>query len=77
MISSDKLQPSDAVKQGATLNRVRADCVGDSLTLYVNGQKVATATDTSLTTGDVGLIAGTYNEPGTDILFDNFVVTKP
>lgn len=77
MISSDKLQPSDAIKQGATLNHVRADCVGNSLTLYVNGQKVANATDTSLAKGDVGLIAGTYKEPGTDILFDNFVVTKP
>jgi hypothetical protein len=77
MISSDKLQPSDAIKQGPTLNHVRADCVGNTLTMYVNGQKVATTTDTTLTKGDVGLIAGTYTEAGTDILFDNFVVTKP
>jgi hypothetical protein len=33
--------------------------------------------DTSFTSGDVGLIAGTYEEAGTDVLFDNFVVTKP
>lgn len=77
MISSDKLQPSDAIKTGAASNHIRADCVGTTLTLYANGQQVATATDTSLTKGDVGLIAGTYQEPGTDIFFDNFVVTKP
>jgi hypothetical protein len=77
MISSDKLQASDAVKQDGTLNHIRADCVGTSLTLYVNSQKVATATDASLTNGDVGLIAGTYKQPGTDIFFDNYIVTKP
>jgi len=25
----------------------------------------------------VGLIVGTYNTPGTDILFDNFIVLQP
>ena len=77
MISSDKLQPSDLVKQGEASNHVRADCIGNSLTLYVNGKKAASATDSTLTGGDVGLIAGTYSTPGTDILFDNFMVYKP
>ncbi len=77
MISSEKLQPSDSVKQGDATNHMRADCIGDTLTLYINGTKVASATDSTLKSGDVGLIAGTYSTPGTDILFDNFVVSKP
>ena len=27
--------------------------------------------------GDVGLMAGTFGEPGADILFDNFYVYRP
>jgi hypothetical protein len=77
MLTSEDVQTSEAIKQGAALNHLRADCIGDSLTLYINGQKVANVTDSTLTKGDVGLIAGTYSKPGTDILFDNFVVSKP
>jgi hypothetical protein len=25
----------------------------------------------------VGILAGTFNEPGVDVVFDNFVVVKP
>ena len=59
------------------LNHIRADCIGNELTLYVNGQQVATATDSEFTGGDIGVIAGTFSTPGTDIHFDNFVVTRP
>jgi hypothetical protein len=80
IISSEdeKLQPSDLVKQGEASNHIRADCVGSTLTLYVNGTKAASATDTTLSkAGDVGVIAGTYSSPGTDIFFDNFIVSQP
>jgi hypothetical protein len=42
----------------------------------VNGQQVLSATDSSLTSGDIGLIAGTYDEGNVDVLFDNLVVTS-
>ncbi len=77
VISGEKLDSFEGVKTGTATNRLRADCIGENLTLYVNGQKAASATDATLKTGDVGLIAGTFKEPGTDILFDNFLVTKP
>jgi Domain of Unknown Function (DUF1080) len=76
LISGEEMLQSDTIKTGET-NHIRADCIGSKLTLYVNGQQAATATDTSYTTGDVGLIAGTFDTPGTDVLFDNFKVTKP
>lgn len=77
LTSGGKLIESTAVNKSAAMNRIRAECVGSALTLYVNGQQVDSVTDTSFTTGDVGLIAGTYEESGTDMLFDNFIVTKP
>ncbi|MEI7844406.1 MAG: hypothetical protein WCK35_01250 [Chloroflexota bacterium] len=77
VISADKLQPSDAVRKGKATNHIRADCIGDTLTLYINNKLVASAKDTSLIGGDVGLIASTYSSPGTDILFDNFAVRAP
>lgn len=77
VISADTLVESDAVRQGKATNHFRADCIGDVLTLYINDKLVATAKDSTLTGGDVGLIAGTYATPGTDILFDNFTVKEP
>ena len=76
-ISSESMEPSDAVKQGNESNHLRADCIGDTLTLYINNQKVATATDASFTSGDIGLMAGTFDIPSAEIHFDNFVVSKP
>ncbi len=76
-ISADSMVSTDAIHQGDATNHIRADCVGSSLALYVNGVQVATVSDSSFSRGDVGLIAGTFSEPGTDILFDNFYVYKP
>lgn len=77
LISSDNMQKVDGITPGAATNHIRADCVGSELKLYVNGNLIATATDSSFTSGDVGLMAGTFDTAGTDILFDNFYVYKP
>jgi len=77
ILGSDAMQQSDAIRQGAATNHLRADCVGDSLSLYVNGQLVHSVTDSSYASGDVGLIAGTYDEAGADIAFDDLVVRQP
>jgi len=71
-LSSDVWEPSDAIHQGAESNHIRAECIGDGLKLLVNDQFAASATDSSFTSGDVGLIASAYDTPGVDILFDNF-----
>ncbi|NCP86156.1 MAG: hypothetical protein CO094_10425 [Anaerolineae bacterium CG_4_9_14_3_um_filter_57_17] len=70
--------PNPAIKMGNATNHLRADCVGNQLTLYVNGTQVMSVTDSELTGGgDAGLIAGTFDTAGTDALFDNFAVAKP
>jgi hypothetical protein len=77
MIGSEQLQYSGEIAKGSVLNHLRADCVGSTLSLYANRQKLMEAQDSAFTAGDVGLLAGAYNVPGVDILFDNFIVKKP
>lgn len=77
LIGMDALQPTDAIQVGSAQNHLRADCVGNTLTLYVNGVQLAQVQDSTFANGDVGLIAGTYGVSGTDIRFDNFVVYQP
>lgn len=77
LIGMDAMQPSEVIRQGGTTNHIRADCTGDTLTLYANGERLAEAHDAEFTSGDVGLIAGAFGTPGTEIHFDNFTVLNP
>jgi hypothetical protein len=76
LLTDQSLLPHPAVAQGTATNHLRADCVGYRLDLYINGQWVAGAAAAEWPQGDVGLIAGTYELGGTELLFDNFSVLK-
>jgi hypothetical protein len=65
------------IKLGNATNHITVSCVGNNLTLSVNGEVLADVSDSDLPSGDVGLIASTFDEPGTDILFDNLTVSRP
>ena len=71
------LTSDSSINQGAASNHLRADCIENSLTLFVNGTQVASATDSTFSGGDVGLVARTYSVGGADLMFDNFFVNKP
>ncbi|MFQ5921817.1 MAG: hypothetical protein ACE5M4_03155 [Anaerolineales bacterium] len=58
-------------------NRLSASCVGDTLSLYLHGQEIASVTDGRLTAGDIGLTASTYDGAGARVLFDNLRVETP
>ena len=77
LLSGDQMQKHDAILTGTQINRVRADCIGNLLILYVNEVLVGSAKDDDFTSGDVGILAGTFDQPGADVYFDNFVVYKP
>jgi hypothetical protein len=77
LLGDTEMNPNDAIKIGNMANNIRVDCVGSSLSLSVNGTQLVTVQDSSFYQGDVGLIAGTFDDPGTDIHFDNFVVRQP
>lgn len=68
---------SGAVRKGAATNRLRADCIGNTLSLFVNGQKVAEVQDNEFAAGSIGMTAGAFEGAGTDVRFDNLVVLKP
>ncbi len=76
-LGNSELQSSATINQGSATNQIRLVCAGDELSLYVNGQLVDQQVDSTFEQGNVGLLAGTYDIPGTDILFDNFSVTRP
>jgi hypothetical protein len=77
LLGQSEMQANSNIKTGLAVNHLRADCAGDTLTFYVNGFQVASVQDSTLKAGDVGLLAGTFSQPGVDVIFDNFVALKP
>jgi len=76
LIGQESMVPSEFV-QADEVNHLRADCIGNTLTFYVNFNQVASTLDADFSTGGVGVLAGSFNEPGVDVLFQNFVVFQP
>jgi hypothetical protein len=73
----DGMLGTDAILQGASVNEVTAECIGDHLALHINGELVADVRDSTFASGDVGLIAGTFEEGGVEVHFDDFVAHQP
>jgi len=67
---------SDAIRQGRESNKITAICMGDLIALAVNGQPLREISDSSLTSGDLCLYAGTFAEGEASVLFDNVRVTS-
>ena len=76
LLGQTEMQSSEFIKINET-NHLRADCIGNTLSFYVNFNEVAVVQDSDFPLGDVGLVAGAFSEPGVDILFDHFVVIQP
>ena len=76
-LGQSEMEFNEAIHQGLAVNHLRADCKGSTLIFFVNGTPVAKAEDADLAEGDVGLLAGTFAQPGVDVIFDNFVVLQP
>lgn len=65
---------SSSIHTGSASNTIRVECVGSAFRLYANGSLLIELQDNTFSGGDVGLIAGTFDVPGTIIAFDDFVV---
>ena len=76
LLGQTAMQPSEFIQKDA-VNHVRADCIGDTLTLYINYNQVASAKDADFKNGDVGLLAGAFTHTGVDVMFDHFIVLQP
>ena len=77
LISMKNMPPSEDIIQGQHTNHLRADCIDETLSLYVNGIHLVTVQDSEFTSGDVGLFAGTFDNPGTRVRFNKFSVLMP
>ncbi|MCI0550802.1 MAG: hypothetical protein L0287_07600 [Anaerolineae bacterium] len=77
LTNNDQWASSDLITQNAASYRVGADCGNGTLTLYVDGNQIASISDATYTTGRVGLITWSGDEaPSADVVFDDFVVTS-
>jgi hypothetical protein len=72
-----KFQLSDAIPAGSDTYVVRLACKGDRYTLFVNGEEIDSASSSAFTGGDVGVLAGTFEQDGVEVLFDDFNVSGP
>ncbi len=77
LLGQSTMRYGQAIKTGAAVNHLRADCSGDLLSFYVNGFLMTQVHDPSLKHGDVGLLTGTFSQPGVDVIYDNFVAARP
>jgi hypothetical protein len=73
----DSHMSPDPTIQPNMINHLRADCIGGQLHLFVNFKEIANWQDDDLKSGDVGILTGTFNQPGVDVSYDNFVVLQP
>jgi hypothetical protein len=64
--------PSSYINKGANTNQLKVVCQGSQIEVYANGYKLATVTDSSLTSGYVGLAVETFTSPNAHYHFDNF-----
>lgn len=69
---------SDLIPHDAPSYHIGMDCAADgTMTLYVNGQQVATASDTEYSGGMVGTITWSGDiESGTIVSFDNYSIAQ-
>jgi hypothetical protein len=63
-----------AIKQGNATNIITIVCKGNQFTFYINGTKIDDITDSTFSSGDIGLWAGAVSEAGVKISFGNMNV---
>jgi hypothetical protein len=77
LLGQDAMQYASAIETGVAINHLRAECQGSTLRLYINDSPIALVDDTDFLEGDVGMLAGTFDVGGLDVLFDDFQVLQP
>jgi len=77
LTNDGKWGSSNLIPENAASYRVGGDCDSGKLTLYVNGQQIASATDTTYGTGRVGLFIWSGEKiASADVTFDDFLLTS-
>jgi hypothetical protein len=75
--NNNKWATSDLIAKNAASYRVAADCAEGQLTLYVDGNQIASVSDSTYTEGSVGLLVWSDTDATkTDALIDDFRLTQ-
>ncbi|MBN1660367.1 MAG: hypothetical protein JXA93_18355 [Anaerolineae bacterium] len=70
-------EQSSAIETGLYVNNhVKVVCFHDEFDFYVNGTHLTHVVDDAFATGNIGLAAGTFDEPGVVIEFDNLTIRE-
>ena len=79
LTGNGKFQLSNAIPRGSETYVIRLACERDRYTLFVNGEQIdsATTSGSAFSGGEVGLLGGTHDQGGVEILFDDFTVSAP
>ena len=77
ILGQDDMLYSETIHRGETDNLLQGTCDGDRLALSVNNVELVSAQDTTFSSGDVGLLVGTFETYGANMIFDNFIVAQP
>lgn len=77
LTNDDQWEYSDFVTANAPSYRIGADCGNGTLTLYVDGQQVASVSDPTYTDGGVALFAWSGEDVASaNVTFDDFVMRE-
>lgn len=76
-IGMEGYQFAEAIQTGLATNHIQAVCKGQELSLYANDTHLVTVEDSSYQVGDVGVLAGAFDQTDVNIFFDNFSVSQP
>ena len=77
LLEPPQMYHSEAIYPGGAANHIQAICQGTRLALAVNGEFIAETYDSTFSSGDIGLIVGSFEQPGVDVLFDNLSIKNP
>jgi hypothetical protein len=77
LTNNDQWATSDSIAKDASSYRIGADCGNGTLTLYVDGQQIASVSDASYTNGGIALLTWSGEEATTtNVSFDDFLMTE-
>lgn len=77
LTNNNEWAKSDLIAQNAASYRLGADCGNGTLTLYVDGQQIASVSDSTYTSGGIALYAWSGQDVASaNVTFDDFVMTE-
>jgi hypothetical protein len=77
LTNNDQWTSSDQIAKNASSYHVGADCGNGTLTLYVDGDQIASVSDSSYTSGGIGVFTWSGEDATTtNVSFDDLVITE-